>query len=184
MTRRRLTIDFAPRTFWRAARLARWHHGLLMLAGLVLAGLAAHTAWATLQQVGELDSELAVTRGRLARRLARQSAPPAAQDPARVEAANGVIDLLNLPWRPLLKALEQATPPQVALLSLVPDAAGRRTHGTAEAASHQAMLAYLQKLNQQPGLGMARLTRHGSQSESPDKPIRFEFDVQWQDPAP
>ncbi|UUZ49987.1 hypothetical protein LP420_07885 [Massilia sp. B-10] len=56
---------------------------------------------------------------------------------------------LNLPWRALHDAIGAATPPEIAMLALEPDARKRTMKITAEAKSSDAMIGYVEELKKQ-----------------------------------
>lgn len=116
--------------------------------------------------------------------MGRRPAPPSAITPAHAEAINRAVMQLNLPWRDLFNSLEAATPASIALIELSPDARSRRLSGKAEATDADAMLDYLARLQQQPLFAQVLLTHHEQQSEPTPRPLRFAFDVRWQDHLP
>jgi len=78
-----------------------------------------------------------------------------------------------------MKAVERATPSSVALLELEPDVKRHLIKGHAEAKTASVMLTYLARLRQQPYLGNVMLARHEINDQDPNRPIRFEFEVEW-----
>lgn len=116
--------------------------------------------------------------------IVRKPAPTTSVTAAQAEAINRAVMQLNLPWRDLFNALEAATPASIALIELSPDARSRRLSGKAEAADANAMLDYLARLQQQPFFTQVLLTRHEQQSDPTPRPLRFSFDVRWQEPRP
>jgi hypothetical protein len=86
---------------------------------------------------------------------------------------------LNLPWRDVLDAVEAATPESIALLMLEPDAKKRRLKGTAEAKSSESMISYIEELKRQKYFSEIILTRHETNDQDPNRPLRFLFEAQW-----
>jgi Tfp pilus assembly protein PilN len=95
-----------------------------------------------------------------------------------------VIAQLNLPWRDVLDAIERATPSDVALLSLEPDAAKQSLKGMAEAKDPTGMIGYIESLQQQDFFSDVALLRHETNEADTHKPVRFQFDIRWQGRAP
>ena len=182
---RRLNIDFAPPTLARTLRLTPAWAWSLGAVGLLLC-LAAALSW---QRVGQdqlaLRDEIAAVEARLAARQTRALVKPAPPVPeAQVLAVNSVITRLNLPWGSLFDAFEQATAPSVALLELNPDPKSHTVKGVAEARTGAAMLAYIERLKREPLCVAARLTKHEFVDQDATQPVRFEFELSWQEDGP
>lgn len=103
---------------------------------------------------------------------------------AEIIAVNTAIEQLNLPWRDVLDAIERATPADIALLSLEPDAGKHRVKGTAEARDSAGMIAYLESLQQQEFFTDVELARHETNETDTHKPLRFQFEAHWKGRAP
>ena len=101
-----------------------------------------------------------------------------------ITAVNTVIAQLNLPWRDVFDAIERATPADIALLSLEPDAARQTLKGTAEARDPAGMIAYIESLQQQHFFSEVELLHHETNEADTHKPVRFQFDIRWQGRAP
>jgi Tfp pilus assembly protein PilN len=109
----------------------------------------------------------------------RQRAPQVAIPEQQAKAVNAAIAKLNLPWRDLFDAIESATPPSIAVVSLEPDASKRAIRGTAEAATSDSMVAYIDGLKHQALFIDVVLTRHEINTQDPNKPLRFQFEAEW-----
>ncbi len=182
---RRLNIDFAPPTLARTLRLTPQWAWSLGLVGLLLC-LAAALSW---QRAGQdqlaLRDEIAAVEARLAARQTRprvKAAPPVPE--AQVLAVNSVISRLNLPWGALFEAFEQSTAPSIALLEINPDPKNHVVRGIAEARTGAAMLGYVERLKREPFWVDARLTKHEFVDQDATQPVRFEFEVLWQEGGP
>jgi hypothetical protein len=186
---KRVHIDFAPpslaRTVHRTGPLA-W--SLALLAVLLCVGAAA-TGWQMLARQRVLDAQLALVRAQTkSPATAVASAAAAAARPqigeAQAQAVNAAVLQLNLPWRALQDAVEQATPKQVALIALEPDPRRRSMKITAEAKNSDDMIAYIEQLKGQEmfGAGAVTLLRHEINEPDPNRPIRFQLDAQWRAP--
>lgn len=181
---RPLRIDFAPpslaRTWFHTSRPARALAGV----ALILAAGAGMQAWRLAEQ-RRIDAEqVARVQFEQTRRHAApaQAAPAQARvtiTPAQAAAVNGAILQLNLPWRALHDAIGAATPQDVALLALEPDARKRTVRITAEARGSDEMLGYVEQLQQQSWFTAVALTHHETNDADPNKPIRFQIEAQW-----
>lgn len=180
---RRMQIDFAP-PGWRRA-VFRLHPAALLAAALGL-GLclgAGWTAWEMAQQRQAREARLQAIQ-RQAAALSRAPAPVAAVTipEAQAQAVNAAILQLNLPWNDLQDAVAAATPRTVALLALEPDARKQLLKLTAEARNADEMVGYIEALKQQEFFSAAALLRHEINEQDPNRPIRFQVEVQWRAP--
>jgi Tfp pilus assembly protein PilN len=107
--------------------------------------------------------------------IARRAAPLIA--PERIEEqrrnAESVVRKLGLPWGMLIPLLEQASTPNVALLTLEPDAEQRVLRLTGEARDRDAMFEYVRRLSAAEGLEDVHLVSHQVQQEDPRHPVQF-----------
>ena len=138
-----------------------------------------------MQQTDVRDAALRRLHAQLAERAARKQVPqPFVIPDAQATAVNAATAQLNLPWRDLLDAIEAATPAHIALLALEPDAKKSSLRGTAEAKSHDTMIAYIEELKKQGFLGLVALSRHETNEQDQNKPLRFQFEAQWTGATP
>ena len=186
---KRVRIDFAPpglaRTVHRTGPLG-WS---LALLAVLLCALAVATGWQMLARQRVLDARLALARTHVsAPEIVTAAAAPQPQIGAvQAQAVNAAVQQLNLPWRALHDAVEQATPKTIALIALEPDPRRRSIKITAEANSSDAMIAYVEQLKQQAlfgagagaGAGSVTLLRHETDELDPNRPLRFQLDAQW-----
>jgi hypothetical protein len=155
---------------------------LLLALGLLAFAVAA-LAW----RAADADARTAESR------LAGLSAAPvakAAKTSLRADAAalarqrgeDHARRALALPWAALLTTLQASRPDDIALLEL--DADGRRGDFllTAEAKSHQAMLAYYQLLQAEAGLRAVSLTRHELHEIDGVQGVNFSLRGEWSKP--
>lgn len=179
------TLDFAPRgAVWTLLRLGP--AACLTLAALLLVALAGLWHWSDWQQRAAVaEAALVVQQEHAsAQRTSASSASASAAvplTPAQLAQVNGAIRQLNLPWTDLLDAIQQARGPRVALLDLVPDAAARRVRGSAEVASPQDMVRFIERLKQQDAVAGAELTEHQRAEGDARQPLRFGFVVRWRE---
>jgi Tfp pilus assembly protein PilN len=99
--------------------------------------------------------------------------------PAQAGAVNASVQQLNLPWRGLHDAVQAATPANIALLALEPDAKKSTVRITAEAKSSDDMSAYVEQLERIEWFTTVLLARHEIKEQDPNRPIRFQVDAQW-----
>jgi Tfp pilus assembly protein PilN len=100
----------------------------------------------------------------------------------QASAVNSAVLQLNLPWRSLHDAIAAATPPEIALLALEPDARHRSIKITAETKTSDAMIAYIESLKEQELFTAVTLTRHEINELDQNRPIRFQLDAEWSAP--
>ncbi|WP_427308972.1 hypothetical protein [Cupriavidus sp. H39] len=183
------SIFWSPRPLWPEIDLrpaspirARLTASALVLGGcgVALTILAGVQCVRLMTQVGEMQNEL----NHIDRRLAARQRPAdtlsaTAIKAEQIVAVNGAVRQLNLPWQRLLRNIEEATPKEIALLALEPDAKRASLKGTAEAPTADGMLAYITQLKTQGGFDNAQLTRHEINEQDPMKPFRFQFEAYW-----
>ncbi len=180
---RRMRIDFAP-PGWRRA-LYRLRPAALLGAALGL-GLclgAGWMAWDMAQQRQAREARLlAIQRQAAALSRAPAAVAQVAIPEAQAQAVNAAIMQLNLPWNDLQDAVAAATPNSVALLALEPEARKQLLKITAEAKGAEEMVRYVEELKQQEFFVAAALLRHEINEQDPNRPIRFQAEVQWRSP--
>lgn len=177
----RLHIDFAPRG-WRRT-LYRTHPAAWTAAALAAALLAASVAAAFQLDAEERTYEAQLAEAGVKARQAAAQAPAPASQPrvpeAQAVAVNTVVSQLNLPWRALQDALDAATPKDIALLSVEPDARRRTLRLTAEARDSEGMVAYVEQLKRQELFADVVLVRHEINEGDPNRPLRFQLEAAW-----
>lgn len=159
MKGRRLELDYiVPR------RRRRW-------PGLVLLGIS-------LVVLGDLllryhETATALERLRSVRAPAPARPLPAKSQEVEERIARAALRQLALPWARLVRALEGAATPDVALLQLHPEAQQQVLRITAEARDARAMFRYLRGLAQAKGLSDIHLVSHQMVQDDPQHPVRF-----------
>lgn len=177
---RKMQIDFAPpsarRTLYRTPPAA-W---AALLAGAALCGAAAYAGYLTVAQLRAADARIARTQqARQPVAQARAEAPKAVIPEAQGKAVNAAIMQLNLPWRELQQSVAESTPKNIGLLALEPDPHKQALKITAEAKSADDMIAYIEQLKEQEFFAAAVLARHEIMDTDPNRPLRFQVEVQW-----
>jgi hypothetical protein len=156
----RLELDHvAPR------RRTRW-------PGFALLGLSLAVAAALAMRYQETTERLAQVP------VKTFSAPPARTAPARTNdaeerIARAAMRQLALPWAGLIRALEDAAVPDVALLQVQPEAQQQVLRVSAEARNAAAMFRYLRGLAEAKGLAEVHLVSHEVAQDDPQHPVRF-----------
>jgi Tfp pilus assembly protein PilN len=175
-----LPIDFAPPSWRRRLLQASWRIWLIFLCGAAALAAAGVTG-NRLLEARRVEAVEAQTIA--AKRQAQASQRPAPQkiviSEAQATAVNTATAQLNLPWRDLLDALEAATPPEIALLAIEPDGKKQVVNGVAEAKDSNGMVAYVEQLKKQAFFSDVLLTRHETNDQDANKPIRFQFEAHW-----
>jgi len=176
-----IQIDFAPRSLARTIARTGWRSWLCSALALTLCLSAIVMTVRLAQQQQDrqarIDSVLAQTNQRTA---AQPVAPKLVVSEGQATAVNTAIRQLNLPWRDLFDAIEGATPVSIALLSLEPDAKRQMIKGLAEAKNSDDMVDYIAQLKQQKLFTDVVLNRHEMNDKDVNRPIRFQFQAQWE----
>ncbi|RPI45031.1 MAG: hypothetical protein EHM59_11285 [Betaproteobacteria bacterium] len=170
-------IEFAPRP--ASGRM-------LNVAVLVAAGaVCAVTFWHLLESAREIeriDAEIhSATQTAERRRTASETAPGPSLPPAKINAINGAIARLNVPWSEVFAAFEKHKANDVALLALLPDARKRSLVVQAEAATPRAMVEFLELLRTVELLEDAYLLKHERRDQESGQPYRFSVEVHWKE---
>lgn len=179
----RLRIDFAApsvqRTLYRTSALA-W---VLAVAALLLCVAAGLLGWRLMAQQRLDAAKLEAARARAnVRQVVAVAAPVVPISEQQAGAVNNAVMQLNLPWRALHDAIGAATPANIAMLALEPDARRRSIKITAEAKTSDEMIAYVEALKEQELFTGVALTRHEINELDPVKPIRFQLEAEWSAP--
>ena len=180
-----LRIEFAPRSLNLRQDMRRssplvW---LALAGGLLLCLSAAYVVLdlAGQDQAGSAELQRIAAQGTQGARTNQSARNDAATKipPAQAAAVNGAVSQLNLPWHDLLDAIEAATPQSIALLALEPDARRQTVKGLAEARDSDAMLGYVATLSAQPFFTSVLLSKHETNTQDPNRPLRFQFEARW-----
>lgn len=178
---KRTHIDFAPRTLRRTLfRVPPRFAGLLVPTACLCFVLVSQVV-----SYQEEREQLEALQAAIAARATTVQPLPVAAQPkftvseAQAQAVNDAVMQLNLPWRDLVEAVRAATPGNVALLALEPDAKRRTLRITAEARNSDDMLAYVAKMEEQGWFASSALVRHEVAEQEPNRPLRFQISAQW-----
>lgn len=173
---RAMRIEFA-----RLRPASTWPARVILL--IAAAALAASTVDYIDQRslLAQLQADL-----RLAQAARQQARPVQPAQPRlvlsdnQVRAVNAAIEQLNLPWPEIFALLERSKSDKVALLALEPDGRKRLVQIQAEARTPEHMLAFVERLRQQPEVEAAYLTKHEINDRDANRPYRFRVDLRWQ----
>jgi hypothetical protein len=180
-----IDIDFAPPGIRRAMRRMKPWAYLAIAAGIALGAWSALRAQELLDRIAVEGAAAHRAAASLNRRVhAKPVTEKIAIGETEADAVNTAVAQLNIPWRDLFDAVESATPKEIALLSLDPDAGKHILRGTAEAKSGDDMVAYIEQLKKPGFFDVVVLTRHEVNEQDPNKPLRFQFEAHWQGEAP
>lgn len=100
--------------------------------------------------------------------------------PKQIKDTQLVVNTLSMPWNELLNGVEKSSLDDVALLSLQPDGKKQQLVLTGEAKNLPAVLAYIDRLENQPMLEKAYLQKHGVSETDKEKPVQFTILAVWQ----
>jgi nitrate reductase NapAB chaperone NapD len=152
----RLDLNFHTRSRYRIDAFA--------LALLVIGALAV--AWVTSQWITARNIEAKQAAALL--KLEHRAAPKRAV--SRPD---------NAGWRPAFDALAATRSDKIALLSLNAIHAKRQIKLVAEARNLADAVAFIEALQQQPGVLRAVLNQHEIETAADQKPVRFQATVEW-----
>lgn len=157
-----------------------WGIGLLAL-GVIAAGAVTVYDHHVSRQIETIQARIED-----ARRLARREQPVArvpVVDSKRLSEeaiqANRVITLLTLPWNELFADLEAAGSGDVTLLSVEPDAQGKRLRIGGEARRLDDLLRYVERLEARPTLASVFLVSHEMKRDATQHPVSFSLAAEW-----
>ncbi|MHB1093015.1 hypothetical protein [Thiobacillus sp.] len=161
----RLDFDFHP----RPARPG------LLGAALALAGVAAMAwVWMNLQTAHATVAGLAMQIAALEKSQSRPTAHPVKHtDDAARRTRSQVSAQLAYSWQPAFEALAAARSGKIALVSLDAVQSTSRLKLVAEARHLADAIAFIDTLQQQPGIRRVELLQHELQADDAQKPLRF-----------
>ncbi|HEX7971648.1 MAG TPA: hypothetical protein VF501_05455 [Thiobacillus sp.] len=146
----------------------------MLAIGLALAGVTALAwSWMNLQAVRATEAGLTMRIAALQKSPAHPVVKPAtrADDAARVTRAR-VAAQLAYSWQPAFDALAAAHSGKIALVSLDAVQANAKLKLVAEARQLADAIAYINVLQQQPGVRRVELLQHEVQADDAQKPLR------------
>lgn len=149
-------------------------------AGLVLAlAGAAALAWSMHAWEAARDREAGLDLQIASLENVRPASAPRAE-PANVasqETQARIAAQLAWRWQPAFDALAGARDKRIALVALDANQAKAHLKLTAEARTLEDAVAWIERLQGQPGVKSAALTQHEFQADADQRPVRFIVDV-------
>jgi hypothetical protein len=148
---------------------------VLALAGVVALGWAL----SNLQAARAAKAGLALQIAALERARPRAAVKPAPYGDTAAQTTQASIKAqLAYSWQPAFDALAAARSSKVALVSLEAVQAKAQLKLVAEARKLADAVAFIEALQQQPGIRRASLTQHEVQADDAQKPVRFNILVE------
>lgn len=147
---------------------------------LSVAGVAALVwVWSNLQAVRATEAGLAAHIAAIEQARPRAAAQPAAlvENPEQAALAR-VAAQMEYAWEPAFEALAAARSGKIALVSFEAVQAKSQLKLVAEARQFADAVAFIDTLQQQPGVKRAALTQHEVQVDDVQKPVRFSILVE------
>lgn len=147
---------------------------------LALAGVAAMTwSWMNLQAARATEAGLAMQIAALEQSSMHRAVKPASRgDEVAAATRASVAAQLNYSWQPAFDALAAAHSGKIALVSLDAVQATSRLKLVAEARQLADAIAYIDTLQQQPGVRRVELLQHEVQADDAQKPLRVSILVE------
>jgi hypothetical protein len=170
-------IDFSHPTLQRALlrmSIWRWIFVVLSCTSLTFVSMLIYR-----DNLAQRDAQKTMEQFRSAFLRSSVVIPQPTIPEAQVTAINSAIMQLNLPWSDLLDALEAATPANIALLNIEPDAKKGLLKIQAEAAHSEAMIAYIEILKRQTSFTDVYISKHEIYEQDIQKPLRFFVEAKW-----
>jgi len=171
---RDLALDFQPR-----------RPGLLPLILLLVGAVLCADAWLEASQqnaqLADLQArqELAKRRADRLTRASREAAQREAALPAEQgKALQQAVAAIGIDWEGLYQQIDRATPEDVSLLGITPNAAAKSLQISGEARNLQAALGFVDTLRQPP-LSQVSLLSHKIKADDPQRPVSFEIAATW-----
>ena len=172
---RRLDLDF-----WRVRPASLWAGWLLLAISLALALDLALSYRALREQAAARSAQLArqFQRADQARRIPAGERPVSSEE---IALAHDTIRRLARPWHELFHALEASARPDVALLSVQPDAASGALRISGESTDYAAALGYVESLSRTRTLGAVHLTKHETLPGDARRAVTFSLAASWKE---
>ena len=141
---------------------------------LALAGATALAwAWMNLQTARDTEAGLAMQIAALEKSQSRPTAKPATHTDDVAQNTRAYVSAqLAYSWQPAFDALAAARSSKVALVSLDAVQSSARLKLVAEARQLKDAIAYIEALQQQPGVRRVELLQHEVQADDAQKPLR------------
>jgi Tfp pilus assembly protein PilN len=127
-------------------------------------------------RVQTLQAQAQETSQRTSPKSPQGTSPSAKLSNEQRQGINQVIRQLNTPWSSIFEQIEQATPAGVALIQVEPDGQ-QGIKLQAESKSLDTLLAYAASLQHRGVLGSLVYSKHETNEQDTNKPIRLSFQL-------
>jgi hypothetical protein len=173
-----IELDF----LYPAGRLPRFAW-VLLLAGALAAALTFSVERDVSRAINGRQSQIEEARSLTRRTLPalRGEASDTPEVREQIKKANAVLEQLNVPWGKLFAAIEGAQNPNVALLSVQPDAHSSVLLISGQARTLSALWSYMERLQRSERLRDVVLVSHEIRRKEPGQPAAFVLSAQWVD---
>ena len=155
-----LRIDFADRAH------GAWRWGVFALGLVACLWIFARSA-APVPQLGTPGRPL------------RPASPQPAQVSLQAQPMQQVQRRIDMPWGAFLAAIDASSTDDVVLLACLPDPVRGTARLEAEAATPEAMLAFIEALGRQAVFSDAWLVEHEVRVDAPMRPLHFSVALRW-----
>ncbi len=183
---KRIAIDFSRTYFKHRASVYRmtFASALMYVVGIALLVALALACLDLIDSEQRQKNQIQELIAKLHPPVQRSPSADVQLSAEKIKAQNVATQKLNLPWRDLLDTVERATPKNIALLSLEPDAGKNVLLVVGESANSEAMLDYVSQLKGQAPFVDVRLVMHEISKQDPFAPYRFQIEARWREVAP
>lgn len=167
----------ARTNFWKT--LSKTLVLMLVVACLIYESADVFKTQQTIQLLSSQEQD--VSQQSLVQKAKQQKqnqSPTAVLTPTQIRGYNSVIRQLNVPWKEVFSDLEAMTPMDVALISIEPDGSRSMLKLVAEAKSLSTLLSYSSKLQQNGIFGRIAYSKHETNEQDANKPIRLSFELE------
>jgi len=157
----------------------RWPLALLAAVACVCAVLA-YQAVDLAGRAARVDEQVQAAQGRRQDAARARSRPrPTPESLAEQRVLAQLQEATGRPWERLFNAIEQASGPDVSLLTLAPQVAGRELSLAGEARSMAALLAFMRQLQDNGFFNRVYLHDHHVDPADALHPVHFSLQLKW-----
>jgi Tfp pilus assembly protein PilN len=155
-------------------RRSAWPALLVLMIGLAIAADAGLRYERLRDEIAMVQQPVTATRA------AHAGAEPISEQTQReLEAARRLLQELVLPWDALFRSIEASVDGDTGLLALEPEADKRAVRITGEARNYRAVLDFILRLEEQPGLTQIHLLNHQIREDVAERPFMFTLAASW-----
>jgi Tfp pilus assembly protein PilN len=154
---------------------------ILFALGFVALVWASFIAWKAYAELDRWQQDLYVLKNQKNDKKIDPNADDQHGIKAELQAAQQVIDQLNVPWAVLFNALESGYSDHAILLAAEPDPQHRKVRLLVEAKDMTAMLDYIRQVRSVGVFADAYIASHQVNQQDSQKPIRFTVQAHWSD---